>query len=158
MKEITRGSVLTEDKVEHGLFTARRGHGGKPSSGEEFPRTQPGTPRLLSPTVSMQSVCASGGHDGGQTPLVVVIYGDGELSRVARGGTRTCVEWRQRRKGRMSWRVCGGVAVFEGVEFGTTATESRSSRHDKACAGVSDAWRRRRREWLRDCHVGPTHR
>jgi hypothetical protein len=39
MKKITRGSVLIEDKVEHGIFTARRGHGGKPGSGEESPHT-----------------------------------------------------------------------------------------------------------------------
>lgn len=48
--------------------------------------------------------------------------------------------------------------VFEGVmEFGVAATEPVAHGTTRHARGASDAWRRRRRERLRDCPAGPTY-
>ena len=86
------GSVLTEDKVVHGLFTARCGHGGNPNSSEGFQRTQLDPFRLIPPTTSMQSARASVTTMGAKPHYRWLSVVAVSCPRVERGGTMGGVE------------------------------------------------------------------
>jgi hypothetical protein len=76
---LRRATRYVDEGDLHG-FSTHRGQGrARAVHGEGFPWTQQGTLRLLSPTASMQLDRASGGHDGGRTPLEVVICGGTHL-------------------------------------------------------------------------------